>query len=56
MKDYRLGDLVRASTWGALLGAAAGFALGILLAPEEGRKVRTLDQFSCFLPLFICQN
>ena len=40
MKDYRLGDLVRASTWGALLGAAAGFALGILLAPEEGRKVR----------------
>jgi gas vesicle protein len=40
MKDYRLGDLVRAGSWGAILGAAAGFALGILLAPEEGRKVR----------------
>lgn len=26
--------------WGVLLGGAAGFALGVLLAPEEGRKLR----------------
>lgn len=40
MKDYPLGSVVRAGTWGAVVGGVAGFALGILLAPEEGKKVR----------------
>ena len=40
MKEYSMGSLVRAGVWGALLGGATGFALGILLAPEEGQKVR----------------
>lgn len=40
MKDYSLGSVVRALGWGVLLGGAAGFALGMLLAPEEGSKLR----------------
>ena len=40
MKEYSMGSIVRAGVWGTLLGGAAGFALGILLAPEEGQKVR----------------
>ena len=40
MKKYDLGDLIRSGVWGAILGSAAGFALGILLAPEEGQKIR----------------
>ncbi len=40
MKHYSLGNMIRAGTWGALLGGAAGFAVGLLLAPEEGQKIR----------------
>ena len=40
MKRYSLGSMMRAGAWGALLGGAAGFSLGLLLAPEEGQKVR----------------
>jgi gas vesicle protein len=31
---------IRASLWGFVAGGVAGFALGILLAPDEGRQVR----------------
>lgn len=40
MKMFTLSTVIRAGTFGALLGAAAGFAAGLLVAPEEGRKVR----------------
>ena len=40
MREYSMGSLIRAGVVGALVGGAAGFALGILLAPEEGQKVR----------------
>ena len=40
MKDYSLGSVVRALGWGVVLGGVAGFALGMLLAPEEGKKLR----------------
>ena len=30
----------RASVYGLLLGGATGFALGLLLAPDEGRQLR----------------
>ena len=40
MKEYKLGSVVRASVWGALIGGVAGFGLGLLLAPEEGKKLR----------------
>ena len=40
MKDYTFGSVVRASVWGMLFGGVTGFALGLLLAPEEGRKIR----------------
>lgn len=40
MKDYTIGSVVRAGVWGVLVGGVTGFALGLLLAPEEGRKVR----------------
>lgn len=40
MKEYSMGSLVRAGVLGAVVGSAAGFALGILMAPEEGQKVR----------------
>lgn len=40
MKEYSVGRLARVGAWGVLLGGAAGFALGMLLAPEEGRKLR----------------
>lgn len=40
MKQYTLGSVLRAGAWGSVLGGVAGFALGLLLAPEEGRKVR----------------
>ncbi|WP_457653190.1 YtxH domain-containing protein [Rhodocaloribacter sp.] len=40
MKEHSLGRVLRAGAWGVLLGGAAGFALGMLMAPEEGRKLR----------------
>lgn len=35
-----MGSIVRAGIVGTLLGGGVGFVLGILLAPEEGQKVR----------------
>ena len=40
MKSYSLGSVVRAGSWGVVLGGTAGFLLGMLLAPEEGQKIR----------------
>ncbi len=40
MKVFSLSTVVRAGTFGVLLGGAAGFAAGLLVAPEEGRKIR----------------
>lgn len=40
MKDYTLGSVIRAGAWGMLAGGVAGFAVGILMAPEEGQKMR----------------
>ena len=40
MKDYSLGSVIRASTWGMVVGGLAGFTVGLLLAPEEGQKLR----------------
>lgn len=40
MKSYSLGSVVRAGSLGAVLGGTAGFMLGMLLAPEEGQKIR----------------
>ena len=40
MKEYSMGSLIRAGIAGVLLGGGIGFSLGILLAPEEGQKVR----------------
>lgn len=40
MKDRSTGHTFRAGTWGAIVGGAVGFALGLLLAPEEGRRLR----------------
>lgn len=31
---------VRATVWGFLVGGTAGFSLGLLLAPDEGRQLR----------------
>jgi len=40
MKDNSVGKAIRTGTWGLILGAATGFALGVLFAPEEGKKLR----------------
>ena len=40
MKSYSFSDVARSSAWGLLVGGAVGFALGVLLAPEEGNKLR----------------
>jgi gas vesicle protein len=41
MKDRSGHRPFKSSTLGFLLGSAAGFALGLLLAPEEGKKIRS---------------
>lgn len=40
MKQDNLTSAARALGVGALIGASAGFALGLLLAPEEGSQLR----------------
>ena len=40
MKEYTWGNVWRAGVVGGVLGGAAGFMLGLLLAPEEGKKMR----------------
>ncbi len=40
MKHYSLGNIVRTGVWGLVVGVAAGFVAGLLLAPGEGRKLR----------------
>ncbi len=40
MKHYTLSNIVRAGAWGLIAGVSAGFAVGLLLAPGEGRKLR----------------
>ena len=39
-KNYGLGDVTRALGWGLLMGGGVGFTLGLLLAPEEGSRLR----------------
>ena len=38
MSEHR--SSIRASLWGFAVGGATGFALGLLLAPDEGQQVR----------------
>ena len=40
MKNPTRSRTTRTALWSALAGGAAGFALGILLAPERGQKAR----------------
>ena len=40
MKRYSAGSVFRAGAWGTVLGGAVGFALGMLVAPEDGKKIR----------------
>lgn len=40
MKEYSFGSVARAGAWGMIAGGVAGFAVGLLLAPEEGQKLR----------------
>ncbi len=39
-KNYGLGDVTRALGLGLLMGGGVGFTLGLLLAPEEGSRLR----------------
>ncbi|MDE2996939.1 MAG: YtxH domain-containing protein, partial [Bacteroidota bacterium] len=40
MKDNSVGKALKTGTMGLLMGAAAGFALGVLFAPQEGKRLR----------------
>ncbi len=40
MKDQSFAGIAKAAVWGIILGGGVGFALGMLLAPEEGQKLR----------------
>ncbi len=40
MRSFSLGSVIRAGAWGVVVGGAAGFTLGVLLAPEEGQTIR----------------
>ena len=40
MKKYALGTMVRVGAWSTLFGGVVGLSLGMLLAPEAGRKTR----------------
>lgn len=40
MKRYSAGSVFRAGVWGVVLGGTVGFALGMLVAPEDGKKIR----------------
>lgn len=60
MKEYTIGSVIRASAWGMIAGSLAGFAIGILLAPEEGQKLRRrmayqLEHLANQLGMFIDQ-
>ena len=44
-KNSDLGDITRALRWGLLMGGGVGFALGLLLAPEEGSQLRRRVKF-----------
>lgn len=40
MSDNGIGRSARAWFWGVVAGGLVGFGLGLITAPEEGRKVR----------------
>ena len=40
MKSYSLTTLLRVGTTSALIGAAVGTAVGVLIAPDQGARVR----------------
>ena len=40
MKSNTVASIVRAGVWGAIAGGVVGFAVGLLLAPEEGQRFR----------------
>lgn len=40
MSDHSIGRTIRVCLWGAIVGGLAGFAMGLITAPEEGRSIR----------------
>jgi len=40
MKQFSLSTVVRTGVYGALAGSAAGLLVGLLVAPEQGGKMR----------------
>ena len=61
MKEYTFGNVVRASAWGILIGGVVGFSLGLLIAPEEGKKIRRrvafhLDNMASQIGSFVDQS